>query len=77
MSRHNAVLHHSIWCGVVSDLEGEQVIHTLVSSGMLYRINRHRGALMLEREKRRTFLLCCGITAAVTIATTLWIVYGT
>ena len=52
------------------------MIHTLTTSGYLYKVNRHRQKFLTQIEKRRAVMLCAGITACVTISTLIWIIYG-
>jgi hypothetical protein len=51
-------------------------IPTLASNLFLYHVHRNKGAMMLAHEKRRAALFFCGITAAISIASTIWIVYA-
>ena len=49
---------------------------TMLGQGLLHDIHRNRAEMQEKLDKRKTFLLVCLITTCVTIATTLWIVYG-
>ena len=54
----------------------KQMIPTLSSNSYLFKVHQNREAYQEKLDKRKTFLLVCLITICVTIATTLWIVYG-
>ena len=48
----------------------------MLGQGLLHDIHRNRAEMQDKLDKRKTFLLVCLITICVTIATTIFIIYG-